>query len=120
MSVRGSFPRAEEGSTIRESPIRLQVLGAAAGIVSHDRNVSYGDPEDNFTRISALWNAYLQLRRKGVSAPIEPWETAIMMILLKVARIMHDPSDADNFVDIAGYAATAREAFVSRSGEDDA
>ena len=91
---------------------RRRILDDAQEVTSHGRNLAYGNPSVNFQRIAALWNVYLDQRAQGRNAPIEPYETAVMVALLKIARIMHDPSTRDNFVDLAGYAATAWEAYV--------
>lgn len=101
-------------------PVRQVLLEKAQTVTAQDRNLKYGNPDINFQRIANLWNVYLTGRSVGPLAPIEPWETAIMMVLLKVARIMHDPNDPDHFVDIAGYAATAGEAYAIHHGEDNA
>jgi hypothetical protein len=69
------------------------------------RGQHYGGIEDNFARIARLWSTHL-MNRYGVAAPhLEPDDVALMMILLKVARLENDPSHADSWVDIAGYSA---------------
>ena len=84
-------------ATTRES-----ILRDALNIVSVDRNMQYGEPEQNFAAIAALWTVYL-------SHPIEPHDVAVMEILLKVARIRQSPTKMDHWVDIAGYAACGGE-----------
>ena len=81
---------------------RQKLLETAAKIVKGDRQKNYGTPEDNFKRIADLWSVYL-------GRSITPSDVAAMMILMKVARIMHDPSHMDSWVDIAGYAACGGE-----------
>lgn len=81
---------------------RREVLDAAAQAVMHDRNADYAPPEDNFRRIADLWNIYLEGRDE-----VTPYDTAIMMVLVKVARIQASPHVADHLIDIAGYAACA-------------
>lgn len=80
---------------------RQQVLSAAELVVSKDRNSTYGEPEDNFGRIAAMWSAYLE---KDITSRDVAW----LMVLLKVAREVHAPHP-DNPVDVAGYAACAAE-----------
>jgi len=75
------------------------ILDKAAEITSGARREAYGHPKDNFKRIADLWGAYLGYN-------ITPEDTAMLMILLKVARHHHMPKE-DNLVDIAGYARTA-------------
>jgi hypothetical protein len=99
---------------------RQEILEAAHYIISHDRNSAYGDPEDNFETIQKLWNAYLD-RRQSVNVPesnfrITGFDTAIMMALVKIARIAHNPETQDNYVDLAGYAACAGETALSSQG----
>ena len=81
---------------------REQILEAARQIVTKDREQDYGSPEDNFGIASILWSAYLQFK-------VDPHDVAVMMILLKVARIASGHQKADNWIDIAGYAACGGE-----------
>lgn len=81
---------------------RTEVLNKANQITTGERQEAYGTPEDNFTKIAALWSAYLD-------APVTPEDVASMMILLKTARISSGQRVADNWVDIAGYAACGGE-----------
>ena len=81
---------------------RKECLDAAAGCVLKDRNASYGGPEDSFGLISSLWSAYL-----GVD--VDKVDVAMMMGMLKMARIRGNKGYADGFVDLAGYAACGAE-----------
>lgn len=87
---------------------RADVLTEAAKIVCGDRDVQYGSPEDSFALIGELWSVYLAARANG-SLCITPTDVAVMMSLLKVARIAANPTKADSFVDLAGYAACGAE-----------
>ena len=80
---------------------RAEVLEAARVCVCGEREQDYGTPEDSFSLIGKLWTAYT-----GVS--FTPKDVAMMMALLKVARIKAG-NKADSFVDLAGYAALAGE-----------
>ena len=82
---------------------RAEILATASEYVTNDRAATHGDAEDNFRRIADLWNAYL-----GVD-DITSIDVAVMLALLKVARIRSNPSHADNWIDIAGYAACGGE-----------
>ena len=77
---------------------RTAVLEAALAAVNGERNESYDEPEDNFGRTAQLWSAYLTVN-------ITPVDVAVLMVLIKVARLMHTPGHVDSWVDIAGYAA---------------
>jgi hypothetical protein len=82
---------------------RAEILATATEYVTKDRASTHGDAEDNFRRIAGLWNAYM-----GID-DITPIDVAVMMSLLKVARIRQNPTHADNWIDIAGYAACGGE-----------
>jgi hypothetical protein len=81
---------------------RREILEAATQAVTVDRAATHGNAEDTFAAIASLWSAYLgdELGTADVSA---------MMILLKLARMKGNPTFADNWVDIAGYAACGGE-----------
>ena len=86
---------------------RAEILNAAERCVCTDRNQQYGEPEDNFRIIAALWNVYLFGR--GTKAQLNPADIGAMMALFKLGRIATGGNKADNFVDLAGYAACAGE-----------
>ena len=77
---------------------REEVLKEAIKIVSDDRNTIYGEPEDSFAQIAKLWAIYTRHH-------FEPHDVAVMLVLLKIARIENNPCHKDNWIDIAGYAA---------------
>jgi len=81
---------------------RANLLDAAKNYVTKDRQADHGDAEDNFTRIAGYWSVHL-----GV--PIAAHDVAVMMALLKVARIKSNPEHVDNWVDGAGYFACGGE-----------
>ena len=86
--------------------IRQEVLDLAKQYTSKDRNSSYGEPEDNFRNIAALWNAYILNKYKEPSQfYFSATDVAIMNILTKIARLATNPSHKDSWIDIAGYAA---------------
>lgn len=82
------------------------ILQSAQEIVHGPRRQAYGKPSANFSRIVALWQAYLDGRSGGRSAELTNHDHAAMMILLKIARLQHTPDHLDSLIDIAGYAAT--------------
>jgi hypothetical protein len=87
---------------------REQLLAIAAGAVLKQRNHTYGAPEDAFGRVAALWSALHPDRR-----PFEKHEVALMIAMVKVARLMENPSHKDSWADLAGYAACGYEAAVT-------
>lgn len=85
---------------------RKEILEAADKCVNGDRENQYGSPENNFKLIAMLWNDYLGDILDGV---IGPKDVAMMMALLKIARIRSGRGSDDSFVDLAGYAACGGE-----------
>ncbi len=99
---------------------RAEVLAAAKKCVCGEREQDYGTPEDNFTTIGLLWGVYLRAAHPELQYilpinGIEAKDVAVMMSLLKVARIATG-SSPDSFVDLAGYAACAGE-IATREAE---
>jgi hypothetical protein len=72
-----------------------------AKAVIQDRGMDYGHPTDNMSRTASLWAAYLEM-------PIEPYQVAMCMALVKIARTM-EGSKVDNVIDLCGYAAISGE-----------
>ena len=87
---------------------RKETLERAAECVCAQREQDYGAPEDNFAFISELWESYLR-RIVPAHVCIRPMDVAVMMTLLKIARIGTGTQTEDSFVDLAGYAACAAE-----------
>ena len=87
---------------------REEILEAAKKCVTGDREQDYGSPENNFSIIANLWVAYLQSRDVDIDY-LEPSDVAAMMILVKLARVSSGHAKADNWIDIAGYAACGGE-----------
>lgn len=81
---------------------RQETLEAAMRCVCGERQDQYGTPEDNFGTIANLWTAYL-------GYPVSAVDVAMMMSLLKIARIKTGTATEDSFVDLAGYAACGAE-----------
>lgn len=90
---------------MNDAEVREHVLDEAKKCVLQDRNSTYGKPEDNFRRIAELWTAYLNIRPKDANAPITPTDVAQMMVLMKMARLSHNPTHKDSWVDGIGYLA---------------
>lgn len=81
---------------------RAHILDTAKQYVTQDRQNTHGKPEDTFGLIADLWGAYL-------GRAVAPVEVCAMMALLKIARSADNPTNADNWIDLAGYAACAGE-----------
>lgn len=89
---------------------RSDILDKAKECITGRREQDYGSPEDNFKIIANLWAAY-----KGVE--FSPLDVAMMMALLKIARIKNGGGTGDSFVDLAGYAACGGEIIETKVEE---
>jgi hypothetical protein len=91
---------------IQPETVRGQLLLEAKQLIEGDRNVTYGEPTQNFTNIAGMWNI---LFAHKLTEDFTPRDIAQAMIALKQCRTITQPK-RDNFVDIAGYAAIGWEA----------
>ena len=80
---------------------RLDVLRLAGEAVT-GREVSYGKPENNFALVAQLWSAFLGIE-------VRPEWVGSMLAMLKLARAKGNPTHADSWIDVAGYAAVGAE-----------
>jgi hypothetical protein len=80
------------------SPIDHTIAQEAIGLVTGDRQASYGHPYINFKETADLWSVVL-----GID--VTPEQVGLCMVLLKVARELHVPK-RDNLVDAIGYLMT--------------
>ena len=81
---------------------RAEILDTAKEYVTKDRAATHGDMEDNFGVIAQYWSVHLNHTVTSV-------DVAVMMSLLKVARIRSNPQNADNWIDAAGYVSCGGE-----------
>lgn len=99
------------GEDVKRKLTRADILHAAEKCVCGQREQDYGTPEDNFETIAELWETYL--RRACVDEAggvyIDANDVAMMMALLKIARIAAGSGKADSWIDLAGYAACGAE-----------
>ena len=93
---------AEPIAKTKGSQTRQGILDTARSHVSHDRESTSESPEDSFGIIAEYWEAHL-------GHPVKATDVAIMMALLKVARLRTTPTSLDSWVDLAGYAACGGE-----------
>lgn len=98
------------GEDVKRRLTRADILHAAEKCVCGQRETDYGTPEDNFKAIAELWEAYLNKAcTRGVNVRVEAKDVAVMMALLKIARIAAGGGKADSWIDLAGYAACGAE-----------
>jgi hypothetical protein len=81
---------------------RTDFLDLANEIISHDRNSQYGEPEDAFKVIADYWSVYLKNRYE---IEISSSDVAVLMVLMKIARLTQNPFHKDSIVDGIGYLA---------------
>lgn len=81
---------------------RDEILDAAKFATSGQRDQDKGNMESSFEQISKLWTAYKDIE-------FSPKDVAIMMALLKIARIQTRHDTRDSFIDACGYMACAGE-----------
>lgn len=90
---------------------RAETLDKAKLCVCGQRENEYGSPEDNFKIIAALWSAYKDTEFTAT-------DVAMMMALLKIARIKTGTATDDSFVDLAGYAACGAEIASNKNKKE--
>lgn len=86
------------------------LLDQARAIVAGARRKAYGTPEDNFACIAGLWTTYLRRRFPAGPVDLTAADVAVMMVLMKCARLAETPAHADSWRDAAGYAACGARA----------
>ena len=100
-----NMPHTKEMKTLRE-----ELLDKAK--TSTHRKQEYGKPENSFRTIAKLWEAFLGSRLDD--AGLEEADVALMLALVKVARLSSTLSHEDSWVDLAGYAACGFEATTNQ------
>lgn len=108
------WAQVQEDLNKPKESVRTSILNEAEKIVNGQRANTYGGPEDSFRTIADLWNAYFNQSSKGIPHIKAP-DVAIMLALLKIARLRHNPEHRDSWVDLAGYAACGAECGIKES-----
>ncbi|WP_243115149.1 DUF6378 domain-containing protein [Intestinibacillus sp. Marseille-P6563] len=100
----------EEQKTDKDKPTRASILDEAKRCVCGQREQDYGKAEDNFSLIASLWEPYIRTRcvSDGADVCIMPEDVAMLMALLKIARICSGTGTQDSFVDLAGLCCMRR------------
>lgn len=106
----------------QEHPTRADILHEAERCVCGQREQDYGKPENNFETIGLLWGVYLRAAHPELAKVmginhINEKDVAVMMALLKVARIAKGNGTVDSFVDCCGYIACGGEIAWSKKQE---
>ena len=97
LDMQASIFDEQAGSSDKQPRIEAE----ARDIVEGARQNEYGGPEDSFARTARLWNAHLQNR--GIDGSLSPGDVALMMDLMKTARLITAPGHRDSIVDKIGY-----------------
>jgi hypothetical protein len=87
---------------------RTEILDTAKQYITKDRAATHGDMEENLTTIAELWGVYLERH-------VDPSDVAVMMTMLKIARIKSNPRNADNWLDACGYMACGGELSADKT-----
>ena len=85
---------------------RSDILNTAREYITKDRAATHGEAEDSFDAISSGWQWWMEVRRPG---PLCAFDTAMMMVIFKAARMAGNQAHIDNAIDLCGYAALAGE-----------
>lgn len=93
---------------------REDCLNQALTQVTGKRTQDYGTPENNFQTIADFWTVYLSHRSQQFGYDLDkyevtPTDVALMMDLLKTARLINSPNHGDSWIDKAGYSACGAE-----------
>ena len=83
------------------------ILLKAFELINGERQDQHGAPEDNFRRIAQLWSVWL-----GMS--LRERDVAVMMTLLKLARVKSGTAFEDSYCDALGYLALGHDFEVAR------
>lgn len=85
-----------------ESKMRGNILLSAHKTINGQRVDIHGQPEDCFNTIAKLWSIW-------TGKELTAHDTAIMLNLMKVARMKHGAGSIDSYVDACGYIALAAD-----------
>lgn len=110
VEVTGAKRALEESLSNLEKVIENpSILDIAKDIIYGDREKAYGSPRFNLDTIAQFWTVYLQRKFSGsemfIDLELRAEDVSQMMILLKTARLIHNPTHKDSLTDQAGYAA---------------
>lgn len=81
---------------------RESILLTANELTHGPRDGVYGTPQKNHERIAAMWSVILGIE-------VQPYQAALCMAALKIARLVASPDHVDSYVDGAAYMAIAGE-----------
>lgn len=97
--------QADTVEALAPQTVEAKLLADAARTVNGERQDKYGNAEDSFQVIADFWNTYLCAKYPQAVSIISPFDVAMMMDLMKTARLTQTPNHRDSLVDKAGYVA---------------
>jgi hypothetical protein len=105
------------GEASKRSSPRGDALDEAKGLITGDRNNSYGPPTQDFARAAGVLNALGYRAHEG--RQLLPHDIALMVMAVKQSRLVWTPAKRDSWVDIAGYAACGLECAMEEEAAGD-
>ncbi len=78
------------------------ILTEVRKTIEKDRQDIYGNPENSFNIIAQFWTTYLK-SKYNIQIELNGRDIAIMMSLLKHARMVVQDNYRDNIIDAIGY-----------------
>lgn len=88
---------------------KIDIVQAAAKIVTGARQSTHGDATENHKKIAAVWNGILIAAGATPARPLNAHDVANLMEGLKIARRYLGDFNVDDYIDGVGYAAVAGE-----------
>ncbi len=92
------------------------ILDTAKELIAGQRAIDYGDAQDNFRCIAESWSWWLS---EKTCSPITSDDVAMMMVLLKMARLRSNRLHTDSYCDLVGYAALAGEIALGHGVQEE-
>lgn len=93
--------------------IKSPTLKRADDIIHGERQDQYGNPEDSFARIAEYWNCYLGEMCCESCRGLDSKDVAILLALMKIARMSGQQWHPDNPIDVCGYMAILNDRIKS-------
>lgn len=78
------------------------IFQEADALIYGQRQVDYGPPEQSFANIAEFWMTWFKVRH-NITISLLPDDVAVMMSLMKHARLATSIDHRDTQMDIIGY-----------------
>lgn len=90
---------------------RAHIVNTALSLINGDRQGTYGDAAEDFTRTGRMWAAILGLPE------VKPEQVALCMTAVKLGRLCHSPAHLDSWIDAVGYLALGGDIALSHDDQ---